>query len=148
MHAYRKYLLDHTEMENPLKNIYKGFVLGSDDFIAGIEQKIAKYGVKREIPETKSPQSKSADEVVEALVRSLAITRKEIFEKRRGNTINHLALHLMKEKTDLSLKAIGRLFNMDYAAVSIAAKRFKEKLRWDTNARLLLERALKALEKC
>jgi putative transposase len=145
---YRKYVLENAGMENPLEDAYKGFVIGSQDFIAKIEQKVREFGEKREIPESKHSRLVSADEIINLLVSITRVDKEEIYKRRRGSTVNHLAIYLMKEKTDLSLKAIGRLFSMDYAAVSIAAKRFKGQLQKDNNARILLAKALRGLEKC
>jgi putative transposase len=55
-------------------------------------------------------------------------------------------LYLLKKYTTFSLKEIGDLFKMDYAAVSQACKRFEEKTRIDKsvlNLKTAVENALK-----
>jgi len=40
-----------------------------------------------------------------------------------------LAIYLIKRFTPLSLSEIGKIFKMDYSAVSQAAKRFEQKAK-------------------
>jgi putative transposase len=54
------------------------------------------------------------------------ISQEEVFLKKRGNIYRPLALYLIKNHTPLSLKEIGKIFSMDYTAVSQEAKRFAE----------------------
>jgi putative transposase len=142
---YRKYLFGNISMEDPLEDVHKGFVLGSKDFIAKIEQKINELGEKREIPETKSCRLVSADEIVSAMVSSLSITNQKIFTKKRGNTLRQLAIFLMKKNTALTLNQIGRIFDMDYGAVAMATKRFERRLEDDTKVRTLVDKVMYTL---
>ena len=49
----------------------------------------------------------------------MLIALKEIiFDKKRGNLYRPLALYLIKRFTPLSLSEIGKIFQMDYSAVS------------------------------
>ncbi|MEJ5166762.1 MAG: helix-turn-helix domain-containing protein, partial [Thermoanaerobaculia bacterium] len=41
----------------------------------------------------------------------------------RGNIARNISIYLIKKYTSLSLKEVGKLFNMDYSAVSQCAKR-------------------------
>jgi len=59
--------------------------------------------------------------------------------KKRGNVYRQLAMCLVKEHTSLSLREIGDLFDMDYAAVSQACKRFEEKTQVDKTVLSLKE---------
>ena len=54
-----------------------------------------------------------------------------ILVKRKGNIYRALALYIIKNYTSLSLKEIGKIFFMDYTAVSQAARRFEEKISKD-----------------
>jgi REP element-mobilizing transposase RayT len=145
MRKYRKYVLDYTGKQNPLKDVHKGCVLGSEDFIAKIEQRIRLYGEKREVPQTKSLGLVSAEDVLNAITSSLSITRQEIFEKKRGNMIRLMALFLMKKNAGLSLNQIGDLFKMDYGAVAMATRRFEKRLKNDNLALSRVEKVLSVL---
>jgi chromosomal replication initiation ATPase DnaA len=58
-----------------------------------------------------------------------SVTREEIFRKKRGNFFRDMTLFLLKKFTSMRLKEIGELFDMDYAAVSQACKRYQEKTK-------------------
>jgi predicted DNA-binding protein YlxM (UPF0122 family) len=57
------------------------------------------------------------------------VEKDAIFEKRRGNIYRKLTLYFLKKYSALSLKQIGELFNMDYVAISQAAKRFENEMK-------------------
>jgi len=74
------------------------------------------------------------------------VERSEIFRKRRGNTYRQLALYLAKKHTRMSLREIGKLFDMDYSAVSQAVKRFEHGMNRNKSVMTmkdLLEKRLK-----
>jgi chromosomal replication initiation ATPase DnaA len=73
------------------------------------------------------------------MMNKFSLAREQILLKRRGNIYRPLAMHLIKENTGLSLREIGALFNMDYAAVSQACRRFEEKVRTDKSVREISE---------
>lgn len=54
-----------------------------------------------------------------------------ILVKRKGNIYRALSLYIIKNYTSLSLKEIGKIFSMDYKAVSQAVRRFEEKISKD-----------------
>ena len=48
-------------------------------------------------------------------------------------------MYLIKKHTDLRLSEIGRIYGMDYAAVSQSCKRFGEELKKDKKIRRIIE---------
>ncbi len=56
-----------------------------------------------------------------------------------------MALYLVKKYSALSLKEIGELFEMDYAAVSQAAKRFEKRVETDKTVLNMKDTAVEAL---
>ncbi len=113
-----------------MKKVYKGIALGSESFIEGIKDKIIQAGNEREIRETHIAVN-TAEDIINTLANKYAITRKAILLKKRGNVYRQLAMCLVKEHTALGLREIGDLFDMDYAAVSQACKRFEAKIQAD-----------------
>lgn len=142
---YERFVLENIDMKNPLEDLYKNIVLGDEVFRKKIDEKIKAVGRKREIPETKFVESCTPDEIISEISRSLKIERDEIFRKERGNMYHQVALYLIKRYTPMSLIEIGRLFDMDYAAVSQAVKRFENKTKRDKKALRIKEMLIKRL---
>jgi len=126
---YEAYVIENHMMENPLKDSYKGIVLGGNAFIQSIKERVGKIGNKREVPETKSLTAYTTEEIIQKVMAEFSISREEIFNKKRGNFFRQMTLYLLKQGTLMSLKEIGELFQMDYAAVSQACKRYEEKIK-------------------
>jgi chromosomal replication initiation ATPase DnaA len=80
------------------------------------------------------------------MMQILHIERKEIFAKQRGNLHRPLAIYLIKRFTPLSLSEIGKLFQMDYSAVSQAAKRFEEKSEVNDEIKEIVQKVVTALK--
>ncbi|MDA2920938.1 transposase [Desulfobacterota bacterium AH_259_B03_O07] len=132
---YRAYVLKHKEIESPLKESYRGIALGAERYIEKIKEKISSMGRQREIKETRLEDTYSEEEIMDLMEEKLTIERGEIIRKRKGNVYRQLALYLIKSRTRLSLKEIGEVFKMDYAAVSQAVKRFRKLMEKDGTAR-------------
>ncbi|VAX27568.1 hypothetical protein MNBD_NITROSPIRAE02-242 [hydrothermal vent metagenome] len=125
---YENYVLKNLYMENPLKDSYKGIALGKGRFIETVKEKIQSVGRKREIAETREAEAYTPEEIIQHVMEELSISREEIFSKKRGNMYRQMALYLLKRYTSLSLKEIGEMFRMDYAAISVACKRYEDKI--------------------
>jgi chromosomal replication initiation ATPase DnaA len=69
-----------------------------------------------------------------------------IFYKKRGNFYRSLAIYLIKRFTPLSLSKIGELFEMDYSAVSQAAKRFEQKSKFNNEIKKNLQGVITILK--
>jgi len=141
---YKQFVLDNREMLSPLKDTFKGIALGSDAFIKKITEKIRSIVENREIKETKFAATYSLDKIIKTVSDYFNINKSEIFKKKRGNIYRQLTLYLIKRYTDLPLREIGELFNMDYTSVSMMVKRFEKKI--NTNKEML-EMFKKVVEK-
>ncbi len=122
---YKRFVLENADMDSPLEDSYRGIALGKVEFIEKIKEKINSLGKEREVTETKIAGTYSAEEIIQSIVNKLRVEKEELFGKRKGNIYRQLALYLLKRYTVLSLKEIGEMFRMDYAAVSQACKRFE-----------------------
>jgi REP element-mobilizing transposase RayT len=126
---YETYVIENRTMESPLKESYKGIALGGSEFLQSIKERIEGIGNKREVPETKDVRAHTKEEIIQKVMDEFSIGREEIFNKKRGNFFRNMTLSLLKQFTSMSLKEIGALFQMDYAAVSQACKRYEEKVK-------------------
>lgn len=143
---YERFVLENIDMKSPLENLYKNVALGDELFRKRIDEKIKAIGRKREIPETKFVESYTPDEIINEISKNLKIEKSEIFKKQKGNMHRQLALYLIERHTPMSLGEIGRLFDMDYAAVSQAVKRFEDKTKRDKKLLGIKERLTKRLK--
>ena len=121
-------------MDNPLEKSYKGIALCNEAFIEKIKGKIKSFGKKREISETKIAGTHTVEEIIKKIVDKLAIEKDEILCKRKGNIYCQMSLYLIKKYSTLSLKTIGKLFDMDYSTVSQACKKFEKRMQKDKNS--------------
>lgn len=132
---YREFVLSNRDRESPLKDSYRGIALGGEAYIEKIKERISSVGRQREITETRLEDRHIPEEIMELMMDKLQIEREEIFSKKRGNVYRKLALYLIRSRTRLSLKEIGEVFKMDYAAVSQTVKRFEGLMEKDKAAR-------------
>jgi len=133
-------------MDFPVKNIYRGIALGKESFIKKIETKIKAVGEKREIQTTKYQDSCSSEEIIQKVSQAFNLTKGEVLKKQRGNLYRQITLYLVKRYSSLSLKKIGKIFGMDYTAVSQATRRFEDKIRKDNKIRIMVNSVLELLK--
>jgi len=131
---YKSFVIGNIDMKSPFESSYKGIALGNRSFIEKIKEKIKSVGQKREIRETRSVGSCEAEQIISKISEVFEIEKSKIFSKQRGNVYRSLALYLIKKYSTLSLKEMGKLFNMDYGAISQAVKRFENKIKKDRRA--------------
>ncbi len=126
---YAKQVIRNIWMKSPLNDAFKGVAIGREGFIEKIKQKISLTGRNREISETRFAGTFSAEEIINNITDMFDIKRKSIFDKSRNNTYRKLAIYVLKEKTTLTLKEIGEMFDIDYVSVSSSVKRFARDMK-------------------
>jgi len=102
---------------------------------------------ERELPDLKHLDAWEPETLIGRLAEVFGIPREALFQRRRGNPWRKLTIYALKKYTDLSLKAVGAIMGMDYAAVSQMAVRFeREAAEQKESGRLMarLEKAVKA----
>jgi REP element-mobilizing transposase RayT len=143
---YRNYLIENQDMKDPIRESYYRIALGSTTFIEKIKEKIDQEGRRREIPSTRTLSKYDMDTIILKMTQVLHLEKKAIFDKKRGNLYRPLALYLIKRFTPLSLSEIGKLFKMDYSAVSQAAKRFEQKSEVNQEIKEVMQKVVTALK--
>ncbi len=143
---YQQYLQNNLKLKYPQEEIKYSIALGSETFLKKIEQHISSYGRNREIQATHLVSQFSPEKIIEQISQTFQIPQEEVFLKKRGNIYRLLALYLIKNNTSLSLKEIGKIFSMDYTAVSQAAKRFEDKISKDKKLKKKVEAILRNLK--
>ncbi len=142
---YLQFIVENKAMRSPLLDT-KGTALGDERFMRKITEKIKSSGKNREIKETRLISAYSSDEIIKAVSDCFHIEKDKIFEKQRGNIYRQLVLYFLKKHSALSLNQIGKLFDMDYAAVSKAVGRFEKKIEEDRTVSEMGETIAKTLE--
>ena len=140
---YKRFVKESEGMKDPLKDAFKGIAIGDEAFIDGMKRRISSIGKNREIKATKFPEASSAEDIISDVSACFNINKEKILSKKRGNIYRQLLLYLVKKRTSLTLKEIGKLFNMDYSAVSFAAKRFEERLKKDNRALQMIDKIIR-----
>jgi len=125
---YESYVDNNLDITLSAEKIYKGIALGDENYVQSVLEKFKDLEEKREIPLTRELSSQTTEDVIQRVMEEFSISHADIFSKKRGNFYRQLTLYLLKQHTTLSLKEIGNLFEMDYAAVSQSCKRYQEKL--------------------
>ncbi|MEA1994622.1 MAG: transposase [Campylobacterota bacterium] len=144
---YRQFVMENRELKNPLKKSYKNIALGSEKFIERIKNKIDSLGQNREVSHIKDVSLPSKKKIIDVISKQFNVEKDAIFEKRRDNLYRKLTLYFLKKYSALSLKQIGKLFDMDYVAVSQAAKRFENEMKKNKIALKMVEEVAEALKR-
>jgi hypothetical protein len=89
----------------------------------------------------------NADGIMEIMLVEMRIAEDDIWLRRRGNFYRKLLIYGLWQHTANSLKQIGEIMKMDYAAVSAMVRIFKNKLTTDKTSQLLAERLAREVMK-
>ena len=143
---YLQYLQNNLKLKYPQEEIKYSIALGDASFFKRIEKYIASYGNDREIQITHSILQLTPERIIALVSTTFQISPEDILVKRRGNTYRVLALYLIKNYTSSSLKEIGKIFAMDYTAVSQAARRFEDKISKDKKIRDKVDKIVERLK--
>jgi putative transposase len=136
---YRSYVGENIGTKDPLVESYRGIALGTGRYINEIVNRIKKIGRKREIIATRASGKKNAEEIIGLIQKRYGIANNDITDKKRGNLYRKISMYLIKKHTDLRLSEIGRIYGMDYAAVSQSCKRFEEELKKNKKIRRMIQ---------
>jgi putative transposase len=125
---YKKYVIEHKNIKDPLKDSFRGIVLGSREYVGDILERISKVGKRREVPQTRGINTKRSEEIIKAIEIKYKISKEDIIGKKKGNLFRKVSMYLIKKYTDLRLAQIGKIYNMDYTAVSQSCSRFQREI--------------------
>ena len=139
---YKKYVRDNIDMKDPGKSIFRSIVLGSTEYVEYIMGKIEKLGNKREIAGTRKVNTKTSKEIIKLIEREYKISRSNVIDRKKGNIYRKLSMYLIKKHTELKLQEIGKIYDLDYSAVSQSCKRFERGIKEDRK----LARKVKQIE--
>lgn len=135
------------EVENPLKNVYGGMILGSRGFIKDILKKIKREVFEKgEISHRRSLRSQyGVEEILRVVSRQFKISPDEIVS-RRVPGLKKVAIYLMKRHTGATNQEIGvQMDGLSNTAVAKIYQRFKNDIESDRRLRITIAKIEKEL---
>jgi len=122
-----------AELENPLKNVYAGMILGGTRFIKEALNRIKEKDLDRE--EISGRRALKGAYRFEEIMDSICIYFDISVDELLGNKnkrYRDIAIYLLKKHTGLTNRQAGeQLDNISYSAVAKVYRRFSEKLKKD-----------------
>ncbi|NOX97953.1 MAG: hypothetical protein GXO98_07855, partial [Nitrospirae bacterium] len=120
------------------ERIVGGSVLGSDEFIGWVKEKLSGRET-REVPAVKRILSyKAKDAILNAIREETGKTLSEI--RAEKGIIRQVAMELLYRVGGLKGIEIGKLMGVDYSTVSQGRKKLKQKVAEERNLSLLMQR--------
>lgn len=125
------------EIENPLKNVYGGMILGSTGFIKDILKKLKKEVLRKgEISHRRALRAiYEADEILNVISDYFKTSPDEIRETRMPE-VKKIAIYLMKRHTGATNREIGeKMGGLSNAAVAKIYQRLRKEIEADRKLR-------------
>lgn len=143
---YRNFVEKAIEikLENPLRKVYAGLILGKERFIKDVLSKLKEGALDREdISHRRSLKTVySKEEIIERICTDLDVSQYVIMNNKRKE-YRDIAIFLMKKSTGLTNRQIGSLFgNLSYSGVAKANQRFLEKIKRDSGLKKKIEKII------
>jgi putative transposase len=128
---YKRFVKDglRNGMRDPFENTYRDTILGSESFIEKTKRSLKKE-LSHDISSHRSfSKFHTFDSVIGIVSEYFKVPSTELFERRRLFLPRQIAMYLLKEHTDLTLKEIGQHFNISGFSVSMNANYVKKNKR-------------------
>jgi chromosomal replication initiation ATPase DnaA len=118
------------KIENPFEEVVHQSILGDQDFVEWVRQKLPRKG-QREVPSLKKLQHHIS---VERIIGEVAKAGNAQAEDLRGRKtkfkdLRQMAMELSYRYSNYKQKEIGAVFGVDYSTVSQSRSRLKTKLK-------------------
>jgi len=136
---YQEFVEEGIDSPSPLRNLKAGLLLGSQQFLSQVKERISGRKVPREIPSWKEWKRVTLDDVIQHTADFFNIDEREIVSKRREFLPRKIALYLSRRCTFERLGSIGERFGISYLGVSKAVSRMEEEMRRETKVRDYVE---------
>jgi putative transposase len=123
-------------------------LLGSTRFLREAYARLKASGKKldkREQADIRNARQVTADDIKEVLIVDMKVHAEDLWSRRRGNVYRKLLVYALRRYTAMTLKEIGAIMKMDYAAVSELARSFERSLESERKYRQLVKRLAKEM---
>ena len=131
---YREYVLKGIdgEIENPFEDVLHQSILGTQDFVDGVKEKIPSKE-SREVPAlTGLQRDLSVDQVLNVVSKFCGVEPAEILDRKtRAKRVRQMTMELCYRCCGHGQRQIGQIFGVDYSTVSANRSRLKSRLKTD-----------------
>jgi len=124
------------KIENPYKKVVHQSILGTDNFVAWVKEKLTQKS-EREIPGLKKiGKAVAAEKILELIIKGRKISRASLVERKaETKVLRQMVMELCYRYSTLNQREIGEIFGVDYSTVSQNRARLKGRLGKDKSLR-------------
>ena len=117
------------EIENPFEEVVHQSILGAQDFVDWVKQKLPREG-QREIPAlTKLQQHLTVERIIGEVAKAGNAQAEDLLNRKtKLKDLRQMAMELSYRYSNCKQKEIGAIFGVDYSTVSQSRARLKAKL--------------------
>jgi putative transposase len=136
------------EIENPFEEVVHQSILGTQEFIDWVRQKLPRKG-QREVPSlTKLQQHISAERIIGEVAKAGNVQADDLLDRKtKLKDLRQIAMELSYRYSNCKQKEIGAIFGVDYSTVSQSRARLKAKLKSSRKLKKQFYRILEHIEK-
>ncbi len=118
------------EIENPFEEVVHQSILGAQDFVDWVRQKLPREG-QREIPSLKKLQHDiSAEHIIRVVAEAGNAKSEDLLDRKtKLKDLRQMSMELSYRYSNYKQKEIGAIFGVDYSTVSQSRARLKAKLK-------------------
>jgi REP element-mobilizing transposase RayT len=147
---YREYVFHaiEGEVENPFEDVVHQSILGTQDFIDRVKQKLPRKG-QREVPSLKKLQHDIPVElIVEEVAKAGNVKAQDLQDRKtKFKDLRRMAMELCYRYSNCKQREIGAMFGVDYSTVSQNRVRLKTKLQKSRKLKKQYDQILGQIEK-
>ena len=129
---YREYVFHAIEgkIDNPFEDVVHQSILGTQDFIDWVKQKLPRKG-QREVPSLKKLQHDiPVERIAEEVAKAGNVKTEELQDRKtKFKVLRWMAMELCYRYSNYKQREIGAMFGVDYSTVSQNRVRLKTKLK-------------------
>jgi REP-associated tyrosine transposase len=135
------------EIENPFEEVVHQSILGSQDFVNWVRQKLPQKR-QREIPSlTKLQQYISVERIIGEVAKAGNAKAEGLLDRKtKLKDLRQMAMELSYRYSNCKQKEIGAIFGVDYSTVSQSRARLKAKLESNVNLKKQFHRLLEQID--
>jgi putative transposase len=146
----REYVYNAFEGEigNPFEEVVHQSILGTQDFVDWVRQKLPRKG-QREVPSlTKLQQHLSVERIIEEVAKAGNVQAEDLRDRKtKLKDLRQMAMELSYRCSNYKQKEIGTIFGVDYSTVSQSRARLKTKLKSNRKLKKQFHRILEQITK-
>jgi hypothetical protein len=136
------------EIENPFEEVVHQSILGTQDFVDWVRQKLPRRR-QREVPSlTKLQQHISVERIIEVVAKAGNAEVDDLRDRKtKLKDLRQMAMEISYRYSNYKQKEIGAIFGVDYSTVSQNRVRLKAKLKSSRKLRKQFHRLLEQIDK-